>query len=152
MDPDVLLQQLAPLREPNPIGWWPPAPGWWVLAVVVLVGLGLLALVLYRRRQARRYRRQALQRLQQLYSAGDVTLEQLNQLLKATAMRGFPASDVARLHGTRWQQFLIATAAKLPPDPWNELEQVYRQPSLAASAALLQQSRQWLRQHRSQHD
>lgn len=152
MDPDVLLQQLAPLRAPSPIGWWPPAPGWWVLAVVVLIGLGLLALVLYRRRQARRYRRQALQRLQQLCSAGDVTLEQLNQLLKATAMRGFPTSDVARLHGARWQQFLKATAAKLPPDTWNELEQVYRQPRLAASAALLQQSRQWLRQHRSQHD
>lgn len=152
MDPDVLLQQLAPLREPSPISWWPPAPGWWLLAVLALIGLGLLALALYRRRQARRYRRQALQRLQQLASAGEVTLEQLNQLLKATAMRGFPTTDVARLHGANWQQFLAATAAKLPSDVWGELEQVYRQPSHAASDTLLQQSRQWLRQHRSQHD
>ncbi len=152
MDPDVLLQQLAPLREPAPIGWWPPAPGWWLLAAVILVGVGLLALALYRRRQAGRYRRQALARLKQLSSAGEITLEQLNQLLKATAMRGFSATDVARLHGANWQQFLIATAPKLPTDIWQELAQVYRHPNLPASPELLQQGRQWLRRHRSQND
>ena len=36
MDPATLLEQLAPLREPAPITWWPPAPGWWLLGVLMM--------------------------------------------------------------------------------------------------------------------
>lgn len=31
------LDQLEPLIAPAPVAWWPPAPGWWLLAVLVLV-------------------------------------------------------------------------------------------------------------------
>ncbi|HCH75615.1 MAG TPA: DUF4381 domain-containing protein, partial [Pseudomonas sp.] len=36
------LDQLAPLISPDPISWWPPAPGWWLLGLVLLMALGLL--------------------------------------------------------------------------------------------------------------
>ena len=49
------LDQLEPLIAPAPIGWWPPAPGWWLLAVLVpllLWGLTRLLQRLKRRRTA----------------------------------------------------------------------------------------------------
>ena len=30
------LDQLEPLIAPAPISWWPPAPGWWLLALLAL--------------------------------------------------------------------------------------------------------------------
>ncbi|MGA9700461.1 DUF4381 domain-containing protein, partial [Pseudomonas sp.] len=35
------LDQLQPLIAPPAIGFWPPAPGWWLLlAVIPLLGWG----------------------------------------------------------------------------------------------------------------
>ena len=49
MDPDQI--PLRDLHLPEAIGWWPPAPGWWFLALLALTGLVLL-LVKYARRRA----------------------------------------------------------------------------------------------------
>ncbi|MGB5726303.1 MAG: DUF4381 domain-containing protein, partial [Thiogranum sp.] len=47
-----------PLRDihlPDPLSWWPPAPGWWLL-LTLLVAIALLGGYLLHR-----YRRNALQ-------------------------------------------------------------------------------------------
>ena len=39
------LDQLQPLIAPPAIGFWPPAPGWWLLLLVIpLLGWGLWSL------------------------------------------------------------------------------------------------------------
>ena len=64
MNPQDPLAALHPLRTPEPIGWWPLAPGWWVLLVAVVL-LAALAVYLARRHYRRNaYRRVAMLQLQ----------------------------------------------------------------------------------------
>ncbi|HYN78294.1 MAG TPA: DUF4381 family protein, partial [Lamprocystis sp. (in: g-proteobacteria)] len=47
---------LAGLRDwhlPAPVAWWPPAPGWWLVAGLVMVGV-VVGWAWWQRRQRRR--------------------------------------------------------------------------------------------------
>ncbi|MFT4768733.1 MAG: hypothetical protein ACI8RN_001871, partial [Glaciecola sp.] len=35
METDSIVSMLEPLREPGAVHWWPLAPGWWVLAIMM---------------------------------------------------------------------------------------------------------------------
>ena len=86
MNPEMMLAQLAPLREPPPIGWWPLAPGWWVLIVVAAIAMTALAVWLTKRHRQRRYRRIALVALSEL-RAQRAGSDAINRLLKAAAQQ-----------------------------------------------------------------
>ena len=45
MDPEQI--PLRDLHLPEAIGWWPLAPGWWILIAIALVGLGFLIIVFW---------------------------------------------------------------------------------------------------------
>jgi len=109
---------LAGLRGyhlPDPVGWWPPAPGWWVLAVLVLVLLAVL--IHWAARRHRRYAaaRQALKELSRLREGlaadGDPVgfVRGLSRLLRRFALVRFPRRDVAGLAGDAWLAFLDST-------------------------------------------
>ena len=48
MNPETLVDRLAPLRTPEAVSWWPPAPGWWILAAIALAIVALLLRYLWR--------------------------------------------------------------------------------------------------------
>ena len=117
MNPTIDVSQL-PLRDihlPGPIGWWPPAPGWWFLAVLVLAGVALYGLHYYRARHKRAALR-ALTRVRAALEQGAepvACLQFLSTILRRFAMtsvartRGTPIEpDVAGLIGERWLAFL----------------------------------------------
>ena len=39
MDSEELLEQLADIHLPTEISYWPPAPGWWILSILVVIGV-----------------------------------------------------------------------------------------------------------------
>ncbi|MBV1930617.1 MAG: DUF4381 domain-containing protein [Porticoccaceae bacterium] len=53
------LAQLRDIHLPEAIGWWPPAPGWWILTLVLLVSIAFTIRYLVRRRRQQYFRRQA---------------------------------------------------------------------------------------------
>jgi hypothetical protein len=108
---------LAGLRGyhlPEPVGWWPPAPGWWAL---LAIALALLLLVLVLRRRARRRRMPASLAVNELdllragyRRDGDACayVRGLSELLRRFALARFPGESPAGLAGEDWLRFLAA--------------------------------------------
>jgi hypothetical protein len=114
------LDQLEPLIAPAPIGWWPPAPGWWLLALLLpLLLWGLLRLFrnLRRRQHAATSEpleplRQAalaeLERLARPYYGAEAGpwLQQLNALLKRLCRQRYPQSHSHTMTSRAWLAYL----------------------------------------------
>lgn len=110
MDPTQI--PIRDLHLPDPVGWWPLAPGWWVLIVLFAVGLFFLARLAWRHYRENAARRHALQQLEKIcreYTrSGDaITLGiELSELLRRTMLAYAPRAEVAGLTGDDWLAWL----------------------------------------------
>lgn len=111
MSDSASLQNLNDIVVPGPVAWWPPAPGWYVLAVIFLAGLAWLAIRQWRRWRHNAYRRQALAELSSIREEGSPgRLQEVPELLKRTALSVWPRQSVAALSGAAWHRFLDESA------------------------------------------
>lgn len=119
------LSELADIHLPDPVSWWPPGPGWWLLLVVVIAGLTWMT-VIWLKHQFRQKRlaaalneldkawkyylsRTALDHKQLASRRGTETvklLSEINATLKRVALVHFPETDVSSLTGRAWLEFL----------------------------------------------
>jgi hypothetical protein len=118
MEAEDPLSELADIHLPDAVPFWPPAPGWWVLAALVLLALALL----YRHQIARLFLRRrlasALRELDSAYrlfqaapernAAGLQLLQTFNAVLKRVALVHFRDPAVPGLNGRAWLRFLDA--------------------------------------------
>ncbi|MCB1843195.1 MAG: DUF4381 domain-containing protein [Halioglobus sp.] len=104
-----------PLRDlhlPEPIGWWPLAPGWWLLIALAAAGLCWLlwrAWCQWRRAAARRVALAELGRLAAAYQqdGNAVALARhLSALTRRTMLAYAPRTDIAGLTGEAWLSWL----------------------------------------------
>lgn len=113
------LAQLADIHVAAEPGLWPPAPGWWVLGALALLGLFLLLRAAMKKRAVLRRRKAWLQEVesirQRFEPASDPHryLAALNRLFRAVALRAFPGTACAKLEGENWVAFL---AGLMPED------------------------------------
>ncbi|MEN8007014.1 MAG: DUF4381 domain-containing protein [Candidatus Krumholzibacteriota bacterium] len=132
------LQNLRDIVEPAPPPLWPPAPGVWVVLVIILAA-ALTLIVLVRRSRARSaYRRAGLALLANARTVRDVDI-----ILKRVALAAFPRPQIAPLYGEDWAGFLDGSCSRA------------RFASLAASgygdeasSELRSQARVWILHHR----
>ena len=119
---DPKAEELAKLHDihlPDAIGWWPLAPGWYLLAILSIVTLMAVVFFLGRYYLNGRARRQALRLLtlfQQQYQRdanSQLTAARISELLKRVALVYFPREQVASLQGESWVAFLNTTAKDL---------------------------------------
>ena len=110
MDPTAI--PLRGLHLPEAIGWWPLAPGWWILIAVLLVAAGLLTRAWLRQRAHSAARRRALKQLEEsrsayAYHGNPITLgAEVSELLRRTMLAYAPRAEVAGLTGDAWLAWL----------------------------------------------
>ncbi|MBT8086618.1 MAG: DUF4381 domain-containing protein [Gammaproteobacteria bacterium] len=104
-----------PLRDlhlPEPVGWWPLAPGWWVLLLIAVAALGYFAWRAYRQWRHNAPRRHALKELahyeaEYLEHRNPVMLgKRLSELLRRAVLAYAPREEVAGLTGDAWLEWL----------------------------------------------
>jgi hypothetical protein len=104
-----------PLRDlhlPALTGWWPLAPGWWLLIALLLSVLAWLLRRSYRHWRANAARRLALHRLAAIRrefedGADPVSLgKSLSELLRRAMLAYRPRDEVAGLTGAAWLVWL----------------------------------------------
>jgi hypothetical protein len=120
LPPDVLAQ-LRDLQTPEATSWWPPAPGWWVVALLVVLALAALVWA-WRRRNARLAgRREAEASLQRLYEGWQASAKDDSDaacyaqgvlvLLRQIAIHMIGRQEIARSTGAAFIARLNALSA-----------------------------------------
>jgi len=100
---------------PAPGGFWPPAPGWWILLLILIVLAVAVTLWVRRRRQRNAWYRIARRDLDRLANRAAVTSQwfsELNSLLKQSAIARYPDRQPESLSGSGWVDFLLETSPK----------------------------------------
>ena len=100
-----------PLRGPDmpdPLSWWPPAPGWWILLIVMLIIALTLRWWLMRPRPVDYWveAQKQLKRIQQITDNPLLQLQQISSLLRRMAILRFGRQESASLTGIAWLELL----------------------------------------------
>lgn len=154
----ALLDQLHDIEELDPIGWWPLAPGWWiVMGLAIVVILILLAYIISWILFSRSWKKDTLNQLALLeHRLSDKTarevLTHVSEYLRRIVLRRFSRQDCAALTGENWLKWLADHDPKkfdweskgkilleLPYAPWNS--------ALPASQVreIIRATKQWVR-------
>jgi hypothetical protein len=107
------LAQMRPLHLPEAIDFWPLAPGWYVVFVLLLVTIIGLTLFFLNKKRKTLFKRQATKelhvirsRLASKESSPQETAQALSSLLKRLALSHFPRENISPLNGEVWLSFL----------------------------------------------
>ncbi len=146
MHPDsASLANLRDIVTPPPVPWWPPAPGWWLVLMLLALFAALMALRGWRRWRANAYRRIALRALRQADSVASVA-----EILKRAALMAAPRTRVAALSGSAWVKWLTRTGRRTVPPAVRQIltTGIYRAAGPASAGELAAFAAQWVRGHR----
>lgn len=117
--PKHALAQLRDIHMPDPIGWWPPAVGWYVVAgIVILLLYGVIhySVRYWMNGRSKRRALRILAEYQQAYMQSrdsQVASARISELLKRVALVYYPRLEVASLQGQAWINFLNQSSRAL---------------------------------------
>lgn len=151
-----LLAKLHDIHLPAPIGWWPLAPGWYVLIVMVLLLLGLAIGFIRHFKIVNAPKKEALALLKQYQEAyrqhGDCSLccKNISELLRRVALVYYPRREVAGLKGEKWLAFLNNTAKDIDFTSLRELLETFPYQAQASGdlEPLFIAAKRWIEQRR----
>lgn len=146
------MEQDLPLRDihlPDPVGWWPPAPGWWVLvcASIALLASGIWLWRRWRRLTVKALALRELDRIEREAGDPQERLRRLAILLRRTCLSLYPRENVAGLTGEAWLAFLERASGdgRFSGETGRLLVEAPYRPSVEGDPeSLLQAIREWL--------
>lgn len=164
-----MTSQLAGLHDihlPEPVSWWPLAPGWWALACLAVVTfLCLLIVRQYRRRSLKQAALRELAMLQETHSDENSVQSlatEVGVLIRRVAL-GLPGGkQYANVHGQQWSDYLAAmptgmsvpTAQLLAAAPYADAHAIRTSGSTSehaegavSNATIIAEARTWIRSH-----
>lgn len=152
------LAQLRDIHLPAPIGLWPLAVGWVVLAALLFLVFFMVTWFAIRHYHAQRGRRQALsvlaryQQENQRQPNSQLSAARVSELLKRVALLYYPRTEVASLQGDAWVDFLNKTANNLDFNTVRILliERPYQPPQSDDITPLFIMAQLWIQQRRGQ--
>ncbi|MCY3769626.1 MAG: DUF4381 domain-containing protein [Gammaproteobacteria bacterium] len=106
------LSELRDIHLPSDPALWPPAPGWWLAGIVLILMAAWLAWLMRRIRKRtlpKRTFQADLMRLDTHTEQMPLKLErvrEMSRLMRQYAIHKFGRDTVSGLHGTAWLQFL----------------------------------------------
>jgi len=103
--------QLRDIHLPASPEFWPPAPGWWIVALLAAVALAWISMrliSLWRRKRSQREIFSLLDDLSKTDTGDRIPefLASVSTLLRRVALLKFPRKEVAPLTGKDWLSFL----------------------------------------------
>lgn len=138
-----LLDQLVLPEDPAPVSMMPETAGWWILAAIVVIGLGWLIRHMARDWRANAYRRAAVRELE-LVGEDPAAIA---AILRRTALAAWPRQDVAALTGDDWVAFL-RRSGDFPEPMARTLALAPYQPGTEPDEGLSLAAEAWIRHHR----
>ena len=103
---------LRPLHLPNPISWWPLAPGWWIVIASLILIICLICFRIwqkYKYNAPKRFALKVLKKIEADYQLNRndlVLIRKISELLRRTMLAYQPRCEIAGLTGDDWMKCL----------------------------------------------
>ncbi len=121
MNEQTLIPQTLDLRDihlPEPISWWPIAPGWWMLIASLFLIIAVIFILrkIYLGKQLKRDITAELENIKQQFQKTQnksQLAKSLSILLRRASISYYPETNIAGLTGEHWLAYLDKTNVKL---------------------------------------
>jgi hypothetical protein len=117
MNSENPLANLKDIHLPDAVSAWPPAPGWWILAFLMLALLGWSIWTILKNYQQKHLLRVSITTLEQIeqdykkHQNPQQLIRQYSSLLRRISLALFSRTEVASLTGQPWLEFLDEQAS-----------------------------------------
>lgn len=139
------LDRLHDLAVPPEVPWWPPAPGWYVVMLVLALAILWTAYAAWKKWRATAYRRAALRELERVHDPAAIA-----EILRRTALAAATRQAVAGATGDDWIEWLCRHSPEpLPAEVRAQLTTgIYAPPGQADDTGELRRfAAAWIRRH-----
>ncbi|MCW8854250.1 MAG: DUF4381 domain-containing protein [Gammaproteobacteria bacterium] len=119
--------ELRDIHLPDTIAWWPPAPGWWLLALLILIMVFIIPVII-KRLKSKPLNKLALIEFRkielsfQTHQSKTRLAQDISVLLRRICLSYKPRREAASLTGPQWIEYLnTMTANKFFSDQLAEI-------------------------------